>query len=78
MDDRSSISEDFGRFKWAAQWRGGRKMDGRSSNNLLMWMNRDLGVVYQDGGLPVEGRARTLDKNRWDEIIKKIFLVSEQ
>ncbi len=53
-------------------------MDGRSSNNLLMWMNRDLGVVYQDGGLPVEGRARTLDKNRWDEIIKKIFLVSEQ
>ena len=47
------------------------------SNELLLRMNNDLGMVYQDGGLPVEGMARTLDKNQWDEIIKEFFLVSE-
>lgn len=48
------------------------------SNELFLRMNQDLGVVYRDGGLPVEGMARTLDKNQWDEIIKEFFLVSEQ
>ncbi|MBW2147628.1 MAG: glycine cleavage system protein H [Deltaproteobacteria bacterium] len=47
-------------------------------NKLFLQMNRDLGVVYQDGGLPVEGMARTLDKNRWDEIVKEFFLFSDQ
>ena len=42
--------------------------------NLLSRMNYDLGLVYQDGGLLVEGMARNLDRDKWDEIAKDFFL----
>ncbi|MFB3886578.1 MAG: glycine cleavage system protein H [Thermodesulfobacteriota bacterium] len=42
--------------------------------NLLSRMNYDLGLVYQDGGLLVDGMARSLDRDRWDEIAKDFFL----
>jgi len=45
--------------------------------NLLSRMSPDLGLVYQDGGLLVDGMAKSLDKDKWDEIVKEFFLVSE-
>jgi glycine cleavage system H protein len=45
--------------------------------NLLSRMSYDLGLVYQDGGLLVDGMARSLDKDKWDEIVKEFFLISE-
>ncbi len=45
--------------------------------NLLSRMNYNLGLVYQDGGPIVDGMAKSLDREKWDEIIKDFFLVSE-
>jgi len=45
--------------------------------NLLSRMSPNLGLVYQDGGLLVDGMARSLDKDKWDEIAREFFLVSE-
>jgi glycine cleavage system H protein len=42
--------------------------------NLLSRTNYNLGLVYQDGGLLVDGMARSLDKDKWDEIAKEFFL----
>ena len=36
-------------------------------------MNYNLGAVSQDGGIPVDGIARNLDRERWDEIVKGIL-----
>ncbi len=44
--------------------------------NLLSRMNYNLGAVSQDGGVPVDGIARNLDRERWDEIVKDFFLIS--
>ena len=41
---------------------------------LLSRMNYNLGLVYQDGGLLVDGMARSLDRDKWDEIAKEFFL----
>jgi glycine cleavage system H protein len=32
-----------------------------------------LGTVYQDGGVPVEGMARSIDPRNWDEIVRAFF-----
>ncbi len=45
--------------------------------NLLSRTSSNLGLVYQDGGLLVDGMARSLDKDKWDEIAREFFLVSE-
>ncbi len=45
-------------------------------DNLLARMNYNLGTVSQDGGVPVEGIARNLDQEKWDEIVKEFFLIS--
>jgi hypothetical protein len=42
--------------------------------NLLSKMSHNLGLVYQDGGLLVDGMAKSLDKDKWDEIVKDFFL----
>jgi len=44
---------------------------------LLSRMNYNLGLVYQDGGLLVDGMARNLDREKWDEIVKDYFLITE-
>jgi len=44
---------------------------------LLSKMNYNLGLVYQDGGLLVDGMARNLDRDKWDEIAKEFFLILE-
>ncbi len=44
--------------------------------NLFARMDYNLGAVSQDGGVPVDGIARSLDRERWDEIAKEFFLIS--
>ena len=48
-------------------------MDG-VKENLLSRMNYNLGLVYQDGGTLVDGMAKNLDREKWDEIAKDFFL----
>jgi len=43
-------------------------------DGLRARMSPDLGLVYQDGGLPVEGMARDLDPANWDEIARAFLL----
>jgi hypothetical protein len=54
----------------ARKWMEGIK------ENLFARMNYNLGAVSQDGGVPVYGIARSLDPEKWDEIVKEYFLVS--
>ena len=42
--------------------------------SLRMMMSPDLGRVYQDGGLPVQGIARSVGGERWDEVCRRFFL----
>jgi hypothetical protein len=44
--------------------------------SLLARMNYNLGAVSQDGGVLVDGIARNLDRERWDEIAREYFLIS--
>ncbi|MEE8386650.1 MAG: glycine cleavage system protein H [Dehalococcoidia bacterium] len=44
------------------------------SESLRARITPDLGYVYQDGGLPVEGMARSLDPDNWDEVARTFFL----
>ena len=46
--------------------------------NLLSKMSYNAGLVYQDGGLLVEGMARSLDRDKWDEIVRDFFLISQE
>jgi glycine cleavage system H protein len=41
---------------------------------LQTLMSPELGRVYQDGGLPVDGMARNLDAARWDAIARRFLL----
>lgn len=45
--------------------------------NLFSRMNYQLGVLLQDGGIPLEGMARGIDRERWDELVKEFFLTRE-
>jgi hypothetical protein len=44
--------------------------------SLLTRMNYNLGAVSQDGGVPVDGIARSIDREHWDEIVKEFLLTS--
>ena len=39
-------------------------------------MGEDLGLVYQDGGIPVTGIAKALSPDKWDEVAKEYLLSS--
>jgi glycine cleavage system H lipoate-binding protein len=43
-------------------------------DGLRARMSPDLGRVYQDGGLPIEGMARSMDPANWDQIAREFFL----
>ena len=45
-------------------------------DRLRRRMGRELGAVYQDGGIPVAGFVRALSPDRWDEIARE-FLIPE-
>ena len=42
--------------------------------SLRQRMAGELGVVMQDGGLPVSGFAKVLSPEKWDEIAAEFFL----
>jgi glycine cleavage system H lipoate-binding protein len=44
---------------------------------LQQRMHGSLGVVLQDGGLPVSGFARELSPEAWDEVVEEFLLTSE-
>jgi glycine cleavage system H lipoate-binding protein len=37
-------------------------------------MSGNLGVVLQDGGVPVEGIAKSLSRDQWDEVVREFLL----
>jgi glycine cleavage system H protein len=51
----------------------GKWMDG-VRDSLLTRMNYNLGAVSQDGGVLVDGIARNIDRERWDEIAREYLL----
>jgi len=50
-------------------------MDQVQDNLLARMSNNNLGLVYQDGGLPVDGMAMNIDRENWDNIIEEFFLI---
>lgn len=50
-----------------------RWMDG-VGEVLRRRLSPDLGLLYQGGGLPVEGMARGLDPEHWEEVAREFFL----
>jgi len=50
-------------------------MDG-VRESLMARMNYNLGQVLQDGGVLVEGIAKNLDREKWDEIVREYFLIT--
>jgi glycine cleavage system H lipoate-binding protein len=45
------------------------------NKNLRSRTDHNLGPVFQDGGVLVEGIAKNLDRERWDEIAREYFLI---
>jgi glycine cleavage system H lipoate-binding protein len=45
-------------------------------DELCASMSPALGLVYQDGGLPVDGLARALAGDRWDELASRFLLTA--
>lgn len=45
--------------------------------SLIARSGPQLGLVYQDGGLPVDGMAASIDRDRWDEIAREFLLTSD-
>lgn len=41
-------------------------------------LSPELGLVYQDGGVPVDGMARSLDPEHWDRLAREFFLTTEE
>jgi glycine cleavage system H protein len=53
-----------------------RKWMEEVSGSLLSRTGYKLGPVLQDGGELLDGIARNLDRDRWDEIVREYFLIS--
>lgn len=52
----------------AKQW-----MEG-AADAIQGMLSPELGMVLQDGGVPIQGIARTLDAEKWDGLCKQFFL----
>lgn len=46
----------------------------QATDALRLRLAPDLGLALQDGGVPVEGLARAIDPDRWDEIAREHLL----
>jgi glycine cleavage system H lipoate-binding protein len=53
-----------------------RRWMEEACEGLATMMSPELGRVYQDGGRPVHGMARSLDPERWDDIARRFLLTS--
>lgn len=54
-----------------------RRWTEQAADKLRARLSPDAGLVYQDGGVPVDGIARSLEPERWDELAKEFFLTKE-
>ena len=50
-----------------------RWMEG-VSQQLTASVSPELGVLYQDGGLPIHGIARGIDEAHWDDVARRFLL----
>ncbi|HEY4716855.1 MAG TPA: glycine cleavage system protein H, partial [bacterium] len=53
-----------------------RKWMDETVNTLRERIGGTLGLVSQDGGLPVNGIARALHPEEWDRIASEFFMIS--
>jgi glycine cleavage system H lipoate-binding protein len=51
-----------------------RRMVEESLNGIRLQGGESLGMVYQDGGVPVSGMARALYGEEWDGAVRELFL----
>jgi glycine cleavage system H protein len=49
-----------------------------SAARLRSVFSGDVGMVYQDGGLPEEGLARHIEPGTWQEIVSNIFMIDPE
>lgn len=49
----------------------------KTADTLRERMGGELGVVYQDGGLPVAGIAKALSPQKWDKVASEFFLTRD-
>jgi len=49
----------------------------KTADTLRERMGGELGVVYQDGGLPVSGIAKALSPDGWDKMAREFLLTQE-
>ena len=45
-----------------------------SEESLFRRMPREVGVVMQDGGVPVTGIARAISPDDWDRVVEEFLL----
>jgi glycine cleavage system H protein len=53
-----------------------RRWTEQVAQRLTATISPELGHVYQDGGTPVHGIARSIDEAHWDEIARRFLLTS--
>lgn len=51
-----------------------RRMVEEALDGIRLQSGEDLGIVYQDGGVPVSGMARALYGEKWDGAVRELFL----
>jgi hypothetical protein len=51
-----------------------RKWMEETVEHLRSKMSPELGVVMQDGGVPMVGMAKNINADEWDQLLKEFFL----
>jgi glycine cleavage system H lipoate-binding protein len=51
-----------------------RRMVEEALNGIRLQSGESLGIVYQDGGVPVSGMAKALYGEEWDGAVRELFL----
>jgi glycine cleavage system H lipoate-binding protein len=51
-----------------------RRWIDEAGNSIQAMMSPDLGRLYQDGGLPIQGIARSVGGDSWDDVCRRFFL----
>ena len=51
-----------------------RKLVEESLNGIRLQGGESLGIVYQDGGVPVSGMAKALYGEKWEGAVRELFL----
>jgi len=51
-----------------------RRWMAAAADTLRRRVSPDLGPVYEDGGVPIDGLARGLDPDGWDRLARECFL----